>query len=159
MGYFSFFSQKPDCIYLVNICTKEEGLKRHRCSIFAVELIVDFWWIMRERGASLCARYNPLIVTDEHQILGDCCRNVFRLVRKKKNMFSSSMALPNTGSERSWPKLFRKPGDGPFSSPQWIFFPFLFRRPDRIYLMNICAKEEGLERPRCSIFVVIVDFW
>ncbi len=59
----------------------------------------------------------------------------------------------------SWPNLFREPGDRPFSSPYWTPPP---PPPHKIYWThhtNSRTKGEGLKRPRCSVFVIILEFW
>ena len=88
-------------------------------------------------------------MTDEQQILGGYCQNVFQWVgeaNEERTVTSSSTALPNTDLERLWPKLLRKPRDRPFRSRvQRLFY---FCETDRTHLINICTKREGIKRPR-----------
>ena len=59
---------------------------------------------MRDRGASPNVRHSTLIVTDEHQTLGDDGQDVLQWVQEEKieknKSFASIVALPNIDSER-----------------------------------------------------------
>ena len=97
-------------------------------------------------GASPNAGYSSLIVTDEHQTLGDGYQNIFQCVKKNKNektiddvehgvakhRFSGKFCSESQGIRQFYPRIGR-------------FFQFFLPETGRTSLMNVRTKGEGLK--------------
>ena len=97
-------------------------------------------------GASPKAGYSSLIVTDEHQILGDDCQNIFQWVKKEKNektiVFVEHGVAKHRFSVQFVPKTT---GYVSFIPALDVFFRFFLRETNRTSLMNIRTKGEVLK--------------
>ena len=141
---FRVFTAKRTALIWITSVPKEKVWNGPGDSFSQLRSISGEKWV--KEGASPKAGYSSLIVTDEHQTLGDGCQNIFQWVQKEKNektivlvehgvakhRFSGNFCSENQGIRQFYPRIGR-------------FFPFFLRETDRTNLMNIRTKREGLK--------------